>query len=129
MTVAICFHYDSANRAHWDYLCRAYDILAYEIGTPEDDMTGRFEFIDSVADLPDCTLVGVQSRDAKFSGINCLPFFEHPKDVIYIFGHNHKHNASIHVDTSVHIPTHRCLWASQAAAIVLYDRYSKWLTK
>lgn len=127
----ICFQYDEKNRAEWDDLARAYKVQAYEINTPNTETVGRFKIIKDLSDIT-IPIVAVQPVSSPtFPGEISLLDFEHPSDVVYLFGADHVHNEKVDVLASVYIPmpNNKCIWSVQAAAIVLYDRYAKWQTK
>lgn len=87
------------------------------------------EILDETQDL---IHVFFEPQNPRFphDGID-LRDFEHPKDALYIFGHNH-YNPVIHYkkeeDPSVVIPTIQnkgVLWPHQCLAIILYDKLVK----
>lgn len=75
-------------------------------------------------------VIVIQPTDGTYiQGKESLVDFEHPDDCVYLFGasHGHLEPDGIVPEKSVFIPHVETwnLFASQAAAIVLYDRYVK----
>lgn len=97
-----------------DYVCRSFGL-------------GADQLIDSPpAGLP---VILVQPQDGTYvQGDTNLVDFTHPDDCVYLFGGTHGNlELDFEPDAKLYIP-HQPTWnlyAPQAVAIVLYDRYVK----
>jgi len=102
-----------------------------DLRTPLDYLTRSFhlersQFVDSPpGDLP---VILLQPTDGRYvQGEESLVDFTHPDDCVYLFGASHGQVQPVDVASKVYIP-HCPTWSmfpSQAAAIVLYDRFVK----
>jgi hypothetical protein len=101
-------------------------------GTDEWDqwhyVAGSFG-VELASELPsDCVTVRVQPEHGRYvQGAQSLCDFEHPEDCVYVFGSDVGFVKDDDCDYSVFIPSHTAwtLFASQAGAVVLYDRLLK----
>lgn len=126
---AICFHWEPAASIaanpkavkklllHWTHTAKCFGVKdIYCIGSPVmGDQQINWHNIESINDLGRKKLVYVEQGGTPLSD------FKHPKTCIYVFGSDYGslEKADVSIDSELG------LYAEQACAIVLHDRYIK----
>lgn len=112
----------------WDYMCKDFEIDDWYM-TPVSGITVVRLTEKATLDEVFALHPGIKAVFVDESESTVLSTFDHPDDVIYVFGKS-GYSPRAHMregDISVKIDTPRVggLWADQAAAVVLYDRMLK----
>lgn len=128
----ICFHWEPAASIaanpkavkklllHWSHTAKCFgvkDIYCIDVdksGVEMGDLQINFQVIESLDELKD-NLVYVEQGGKPLKG------FKHPKDCIYVFGSDYGQLPRADVSIEAELG----LYAEQACAIVLHDRYVK----
>jgi hypothetical protein len=122
---------DPSSADHWASVLAGFpDATIYHLGdTPPEWWSSLKEFKIAISinevDVPIVVISGDNARELP--GTKSLVDFEHPDDVVYLFGGDHTIlNTDLPYVAAVYIPSDGAeLYSHVAGAIVLYDRMLK----
>lgn len=127
--LSIAFHYDPETFDHFAHLVDAFCVDdVYVVDMPVDYEAPRWTSVQDVDAIDNgCVHVVVAPKTAVHQpGETELHSFDHPEDVLYIFGADNCHNEAVACEASVYIDVPHAqtpFYAAQAALLTLYDRW------
>ncbi len=129
--VALTVDQDPSGADHWAAVLAGFPgITLYYVGDAPPDWWGKLKFFKNAVPISetDAPIVVVSGDNAReVPGTKSLVDFEHPDDVVYLFGGDHTilRTDLPYVDC-VYIPSDGAEFYSHVAgAVVLYDRVLK----
>ncbi len=128
--IGLCFHHEKCThrRAAWVTLTDLLDLdRVYEVGTPDGWPDKNWIQVAAygmaLAEGHAVPVLIMPDNERYFP--TPLPIFNHPKNALYIFGYDLDEPLAVRgVALRVYVPIGP-VGASQAAALVLYDRLAK----
>ena len=130
---SICFHEDQCKGLEeWAYLIKCFNVNGYQrFGGKIGRKYRNIEYAGDNLELIQGKRIVVLSpqNGGGLIGEEPLSSFEHPETCVYYFGADMETLTGEEIEGSYYVyidmPIQDQIWASQAASIVLYDRYIK----